>query len=337
MKAMRIVMLMSVLFAFAKDVMCQEVKPERDWRLEQDLYFINHTKIGKKLDQMWEQVWGGEREKQRREKYKTPEAYANRPLDPDEKELIAEMLDFAKGWRILEKERGIERERYPGQREVEREIYGDARIAVLRLLRRIKHVSMIDDLLSILWDMPPKLKEAIARWQSGQLEKEIERLIQIQDELIQQWLKKGLSENEAKYKAMEQFYQLYPNPPLHPLVFSEVRVMEEALETLASIADDRTMEELLRLLDHPLELIVMSVVQAIGLLRRDPLFLFVWLDTIRPEIEKKEPWYKWGRWERIRMMTAEMKKELIEWWRKNKGKVRLRWELTQHGLPDVLW
>ncbi len=338
MKVMHIAGLVLVLGWWIGSLASQVEKTEEVIvRPSQDLFVLQHTKIGKKLAQMWEQVWGGEREKQRREKYRTPEAYAHRPLDPDEKELIAEMLEFAKGWRILEKERGLKQELYPGQREIEMQVYTEKRIAILRLLRRVKHVSMIDDLVSILWDMLPKLKEAIARWQSGELGKEIERLIKIEEELIQKWREKGLSEEEAKKEGMREFHQLYPNLPLHPLQSSEVRVMEEALATLASIPDERTMDELLRLLDHPLEPIVMTAVTAIGALRGDRLFLLEWLHAIEPEIEKGEPWWKWERWERIRMRTAKMQKELMEWWSKNRGKVRLRWELTQNGLPEVLW
>lgn len=342
MKSFRFVGILLILLASMTEGITQETLPRlaelsKKMLHPKELRDLPYTKLGKKLIQVWDQVWGGEREKQRREKYPTLVAYAHRPLDPDEQELIAEMLEFAKGWRILEKERGIQQEDYPGERETWMEIYSDKRIEVLHLLREVKHVSMIDGLVDILWDMPPKLKEAIAQWLSGELEKEIEREMKITDELIQKWRKKGLSEEEATNKGMEEFHRLYRNrKSVHPMNFVEVRVMEEVVETLASIPDDRTMDELLRLLDHPLPTIVMTAVQAIGLLRGEPRLLFVWLREIQPE-EKGVPWYTRKRWEWIRKGTEKIKKGLIEWWQENRGKVRLHWELTQKGLPEVLW
>ncbi len=252
----------------------------------QNLFVLQHTKIGKKLDQMWGQVWGGEREKQRREKYRTPEDYAHRPLDTDEKELIAEMLEFAKG-----------------RRYYDRLLYPDEREAILRLLRRVKHVSMIDGLVSILWDMPPELQEAIARWKEiekglEQIEREIDELVakglsreEASKQVHERWTKeiqrrieqreRETSELVAKgvdpEKAIEQVRKQWIVRLLqHPLTFtSEIRVMEEAVAVLASIADDRTMDDLLRLLDQPLEPIVMTTVTAVGALRGDRQFLLV--------------------------------------------------------------
>lgn len=305
-------------------------------KLKRELSFLSYrTKIGKKLSQVWDKVWGGEREKQRRDKYPTWEAYTHRTLDPDEKELINEMLEFAKGWKIWEIEGGKEY-----KREFYMEVSISNRITILQLLRRIAHVSMIDSLSDIPWNMSSKLKKAVNRWLSGELEKEIEKGIKLQEELIEKWRKKGLSEEEAEDKGMEEFHKI-KGKTCHPLEFEEIDVMREAIVTLASIPDERVMDELLRLLDHPLPPIAVTALHLIDIMRGTPIRLppsvFLWLQKARQELEEKDvPWYSRAWWEITSRLNAAFKEELTKWWKENKGKVRLRHEvIAQIGLPEI--
>lgn len=160
---------------------------------------LEDTQLGQKLIKAWPQIWGGEREKHRREKYKTPESYAQRPLDPDERELISEMLTFVKDHKKST----------------------DHRESILILLRQIGHVSMIKAITSIIWDKS-KLKE----------QKAIEE-------------KKGWG--------------------YHP----QTSIMKEAVRTLGCIADEKSVDELLKVLDHPLEEVKIMAVYVLGLLRGD--------------------------------------------------------------------
>lgn len=219
-----------------------------DERVRNALHYLQHRyEIGRKLAKSWAQIWGGEREKQRREKYKTPEAFARRPLDQDEKELIAEMLAFVKDKKID---------------------WGDRNI-VLDLLKQVGHVSMIDPLASIIWDKS-KLKE----------------------------------QKEAEKK----FGWGY-----HP----ETEVMEEAVMTLGSIADERSVDELLKILDHPLEEVKTIAVHVLGLLRGNSYAIYAVNSWFQTRDEKGE--------EAAKTMWRE-------WWAKNRGKVKLNWELVRKGL-----
>lgn len=87
MKSFHFVGLLLTLLASMAEGITQEALPRSEEHSKKmlhpkELRDLPYTKLGKKLIQVWDQVWGGEREKQRREKYPTLEAYAHRPLDP---------------------------------------------------------------------------------------------------------------------------------------------------------------------------------------------------------------------------------------------------------------